>query len=323
MTVPSSEGYLRLSPVRRAVSSFLRLLLVDAPLAWRLARHIKRIDAQLLHANDRIGSNRFVVLGSAFAGRRVIQHERLSAPYRWTDALLSGWTSATICVSSQVAEQALRQGHRGSGMRVIPNAAELPRESPVATGGARPRVGIVGRLVEWKGQDLFLEAMAILAGRNPDVEFVVAGAASDATKPYEEDLRAMAARPPLAGRVRFSGYVTDPLALMAELGVLVVASRTPEPFGRTVIEAMSVGVPVVAPAAGGPSEIIEHERTGLLFSPNDAPALAAAAERLLARPEWARQLADAGRRAVEARYRPETHARAVEAVYDNILAAEA
>jgi glycosyltransferase involved in cell wall biosynthesis len=165
--------------------------------------------------------------------------------------------------------------------------------------------------------------MELLAAGGVEAGFVVAGPAGPATRPYEERLRAVACRSPLAGRVRFTGHVADPLALMRELSVLVVASRTPEPFGRTVIEAMSVGVPVVAPAAGGPAEIIEHERTGLLYAPNDARALAGAVERLLSRPAWARQLADAGRQAVETRFRPETHARAVEAIYDQILAAEA
>jgi glycosyltransferase involved in cell wall biosynthesis len=322
MTVPSSEAYLRQSPARRGLASLLRLLLVDLPLARRLARYVKEIQAHLLHANDRIGSNRFVALGGFFSGRPVIQHERLVAPYRWTDVLLSGWTSATICVSSQVAEQALRQGHRGPRLQVIPNAVETPPGSVTISRNSQPVVGTVGRLVEWKGQDLFLEAMGRLAMHRPEVGFVVAGAAGEATKPYEEGLLSLAARPPLAGRVRFTGHVPDPLRLMGELSVLVVASRTPEPFGRTLIEAMSMGVPVVAPAAGGPAEIVQHEVTGLLYTPNDAGSLAAAVERLLAHPEWARELAGAGREAVESRYRPETHARAVEAVYDEVAPAE-
>jgi glycosyltransferase involved in cell wall biosynthesis len=321
-TVPSSEAYLRQPAMRRGLASLMRLVLVDLPLARRLARHVKRTHAHLLHANDRIGSNRFVALAGLLSRRPVIQHERLAAPYRWTDVLLSGWTSATIFVSSQVADYAREQGHRGHRLLVIPNAVETLGIIPAVPAEHPPVIGIVGRLVEWKGQDLFLEAMARLAPRHAQASFVVVGTASERSLAYEQALRERARQVPLDSRVRFTGHVPEPLSLMREMSIVVVASRSPEPFGRTLIEAMSLGVPVVAPDAGGPAEIVEHERTGLLYAPNDAGGLAAAVERLLAHPEWARRLGEAGRQAVEARYRPEAHARAVEGVYDEVLAGD-
>jgi glycosyltransferase involved in cell wall biosynthesis len=78
--------------------------------------------------------------------------------------------------------------------------------------------------------------------------------------------------------------------------MLVLPSVTPEPFGRTVVEAMAAGCPPVATAAGGPLESVEDGLSGLLVPPDDAEALAGAISRLLADPALARQLGRAGRR---------------------------
>jgi glycosyltransferase involved in cell wall biosynthesis len=63
---------------------------------------------------------------------------------------------------------------------------------------------------------------------------------------------------------------------LSRLDVLVHASLTPEPFGQVIIEGMAAGVPVIAADAGGPSEILRHEVTGMLYAPTDERALAAA-----------------------------------------------
>ena len=81
---------------------------------------------------------------------------------------------------------------------------------------------------------------------------------------------------------------------------LLIATSEREPFGRTLIEAMAVGTPVIAAGVAGHLEIVDHERTGLLVSPNDAGAFAEAAHRILTDHQIAARLAKAGReRAVE------------------------
>ncbi len=90
------------------------------------------------------------------------------------------------------------------------------------------------------------------------------------------------------------GEVTDAMPFIQQFDVLVNASD-PEPFGIVLLEAMAAAVPVVAVNRGGPPDIVEHERTGMLARSGDPADLADAIEPLLASPELRRGLGEAGR----------------------------
>jgi glycosyltransferase involved in cell wall biosynthesis len=104
------------------------------------------------------------------------------------------------------------------------------------------------------------------------------------------------------------------------MDVAIHASTNPEPFGRVLIEAMALGRPLVAPREGGPLEIVVDGETGILVPPRDASALAAAIERLIDDPELRRRMGDAGRARVDAVFDIRHHVRAMEAVFDEMLA---
>ena len=102
--------------------------------------------------------------------------------------------------------------------------------------------------------------------------------------------------------------------------VVVHASLIPEPFGMTVIEGMAAGAAVVAANTGGPTEIIDPGRTGLLVDPTDTGALAGAIEDFLLRPA---RRAEFGRRAAERareHYSAGRYAAEVQTVYDLVMA---
>mgnify|MGYP002136378479 CR=1 FL=1 len=107
-----------------------------------------------------------------------------------------------------------------------------------------PVIGIMGVLTDWKGHRVLLQALATL----PDVRCEIAGSAFHADADYEMELRQMAEAPELAGRVTFLGHV-DPLPTMRRWNVLVSASTSPEASPVVVLEAMSLGVPVIAATA--------------------------------------------------------------------------
>jgi glycosyltransferase involved in cell wall biosynthesis len=156
-------------------------------------------------------------------------------------------------------------------------------------------VGMVGRLERWKGQHVFLEAAANVAGRRAHVSFaVIGGAVLGWEGTYEEELHALGDRLGIADRVVFTGHQEDAIACMDALDVVVHASVEPEAFGLVVVEAMALGKPVVAAGAGGPLEIVEDGISGLLTPPGDAKALADAVVGLVDDPD--RRLA-MGRRA--------------------------
>lgn len=137
-------------------------------------------------------------------------------------------------------------------------------------------VGLFGRLTPWKGQRVLMEAVA----RMPGATMVLVGAPLFGEHTYEAALRARAAEPDLAGRVHFLGFRADVAELMHCMDVVVHASVWAEPFGRVVVEGMLAARPVVATAAGGVKEIVDDGETGILVSPDDAPALASALNRL-------------------------------------------
>ena len=88
----------------------------------------------------------------------------------------------------------------------------------------------------------------------------------------------------LADRVRTTGHVEDMVPMYAAMDVVVHASLMPEPFGLVVVEAMAAGKPIVAAAAGGPAEIVNHAVDGWLYPMGDAQALAGALGYLLDEP---------------------------------------
>ena len=169
----------------------------------------------------------------------------------------------------------------GGAVEVIAPGVDLDRFRPIAA--AQPDgVLWLGAMVDWKRPDLALE----VAARVPDITVRLAGTALDgAGERLAAELGARAAREDLAGRVELVGSVEPEAALRTARVLLHTADR--EPFGIAIAEALASGVPVVAPAAGGPVEIVD-DTCGRLFPPGNADQAAAALREVLERrPELA------------------------------------
>jgi glycosyltransferase involved in cell wall biosynthesis len=158
----------------------------------------------------------------------------------------------------------------------------------------RPVVAIVGRLLGWKGQDRAIEAIRLLRERGRDVSLlVVGGEAHGVEAGIEARLRSQVRDGGLEDRVVFCGQVDDATPYVALADVLLSASSG-EPFGMVLVEAMALGVPVVAAASGGPVEIIEHGTSGMLARTEEPGDLAEALERVLGDAATAAALGRAG-----------------------------
>jgi glycosyltransferase involved in cell wall biosynthesis len=197
------------------------------------------------------------------------------------------------------------------------DCASLARDGPVAglpesTGG--PVVSIIGRLQAVKGHQVFLESARRVLLKKPDARFWVVGEGE-----LRGELEAVTSRLGLAGAVSFLGYRNDIPNVMASSDVIACASSY-ESGPRCVLEALSLGRPVVATSVGGIPEIISDGETGMLVPPGDPEALAAAIARLLADRELACSLGTAGRKLIEERYTGEAQASAMAAFYREALA---
>ena len=113
------------------------------------------------------------------------------------------------------------------------------------------------------------------------------------------------------------GFRSDVAALMAACDIFVLPAPA-EPFGLVLIEAMAMGKPVIAAAAGGPLEIVADGETGLLFEPGDAASLAAAMRRLLENPDLRQRMGQAGRRRYEEMFTAQRMAENMAAVYESM-----
>jgi len=202
----------------------------------------------------------------------------------------------------------------GLDVAVCPNGVEWPVDPAPVLARTPPVVGTMALLTAWKGQRVLLDAIARLDG----VECELAGGSFPLDAGYVAELHELAASPGLAGRVRFLGHV-DARTTMRGWDVMVSASTSPEAGPLAVLEAMSLGVPVVATDHGGSAEYLAAGDGaagdgaagdgaggdgagggGVLVPPGDPDALAAAIAGLLADPERRRELGAAGRAAVAA-----------------------
>jgi glycosyltransferase involved in cell wall biosynthesis len=178
-------------------------------------------------------------------------------------------------------------------------------------------VGYVSNLRQpRKRPTAFVEIASILTRQHGiDAVFPLFGAASpDLARAVEERRIALG----LADRCQLLGTRMPIAPWVAACDVLVVPARH-EPFGRTLVEAALLGVPVVATDEGGHPEIIEHGRTGLLFPPEDLPAAAAMVARLLTDGPMAARLGDAARSAARQRFTTDRHVELVTQVYRRVL----
>lgn len=169
----------------------------------------------------------------------------------------------------------LLAGRLGLDVAVVRNGVRWPVEPADEAPPGPPVVGISGMVTPWKGHAVLLEAMAQL----PHAVLEVLGGTFPRDAEHRAAVEARAGRADLAGRVRFLGHHADPLAVMRRWTVAVNASTSPEAASLAVLEAMSLGLPVVATDHGGTPEVLGA--AGRLVPPGDADALAGAIAALL------------------------------------------
>lgn len=198
-------------------------------------------------------------------------------------------------------------------------AAPAPADAKAALGldPRRPVVGTIGRLEGRKGHDHFLRAahalLGLANGLRPQVLLVGDG-------PLRQRLDGLAGELAIAPHVRFTGSLADVRTALAAMDVFVLPSRA-EGMSNALLEAMAAARPIVATAVGGTSEVIDHNRTGLLVLPDDEEQMARAVLGLLADPRRAATLATEAQRIVEERYGARAMIARFEKLYTTRLAA--
>lgn len=208
----------------------------------------------------------------------------------------------SVIVNSHALRRELFGNDATASIQVIHNGIDLAtasdeNASPADnqhTSAHAPRTVIIGRLNPRKGIPVYLAALVPVIRKYPASRHLIVG---DGSPDYVDWLRGEAERLGVSENVEFTGFLADVRPVLQHTNILVNASEM-EPFGRTLLEAMAAGVPIIATRSGGPEEIIEDGRSGLLVPPGDSPTLAACMLQLLDAPKEAARLAQAGRQRV-------------------------
>jgi len=302
----------------------------EAPKVWPIVRAIQQHAVDLVHLNTGLINGKAGIIAARLANTPCVCHVRMFDKLGHFDRVFARYVDYFVYISRAVAENYTIQGIPLAKGTVIHNAVDLSEFSthdpaPVRSDlGFVPRerlVGVVGRLDWWKGHEYFLEAMAEVAQRIPNLRGLIVGAPEDTSRnrEYYQKLQSLTKSLGLDGKVVFTGFRGDVPLLMSALDVVVLSSSAPEPFGRVVIEGMAAGKPVVATAAGGVLDIIEDGVNGLLVPRQDSRAMAEAVVELLSDREKARRMGLAARRRVEEKFTVQRHVAAVQQVYDAVL----
>lgn len=261
----------------------------------------------------------------ASRGRLVLTRHALFPMRRINRHLLRG-VGRVIAVSQAVAESLRRSGViESSKITVVHNGIDTARFAPpvaaaCASGGDLPvLVGTVGHLAPIKGHDVFVRAAALVAARRRGVHFVVIGEDKSPQMGHRKFLEGLVAELGLSGSVRMPGWRDDIPGLLSSLTLFVSAARS-EPFGLSIVEAMAAGLPVVAAASEGASEIIEDGLSGKLVPVGDPESLAAAIDDLLGDPVERSRLGRNALLAARERYSLARMASDTERVYREVLA---
>jgi glycosyltransferase involved in cell wall biosynthesis/peptidoglycan/xylan/chitin deacetylase (PgdA/CDA1 family) len=257
------------------------------PYILRLAWLALRVRPDVMHGNNEPSANREAMLVAMLFRIPYVQHLRgplgRSRQARWLlgrpDIFIpvSRWLSGEL-IASGVPGAKICQIYDGvefSGAGAAANAAkeQIARSAGIPRGSCV--VAMVGMLVPWKGQLLFIDAVARIADRLPDVSFLVIGGTPErATPAYRDEIEARIRDRGLEGRVLLTGKMDNLSTLMGGLDVVVSASLQPEPLGLVMLEAMSAGRVFVGPAFGAATEVVEDGVNGFLFEPGSADSLA-------------------------------------------------
>ena len=271
---------------------------------FRLTRSLHRIRPHILHTHN-TSPHLLGALAGSMVSVPVLVHTKHGRNYVDRGKTVAGNRLAS-CLSDSIvsvshdARQVAREVERvpASKIQVIHNGIDLAR-FPIPNGRPGPngrRAITVARLNPIKDQHTLLKAARLVADADPGFRLDLVGDGE-----LRDDLVALCNSLGLQDHVCFLGSRDDVRCQLAAADVFVLSSLS-EGISLTLLEAMASGLPVVATAVGGNSEVVVDGKTGILVPPCNPERLASAIGAILASPEMARQMGCAGRRRVETEF---------------------
>jgi glycosyltransferase involved in cell wall biosynthesis len=253
---------------------------------------IQKIAPGIVHHNNDILVNRNAVRACIRAGIPQIIHNRAIPVYkRWSfnyviDAFLLKKINYTINITRAVSDNYNRIFSRGKKKELVihdlvdtkkfsPSPASASLMNEFALSGSDFIIANIGRIINWKGQHVFIEALNMLKEKAPNIKTLIVGPYDDGvgSEDYLHYLQSLVKKYNLSGTVIFTGNRDDIPAIINTCQAVVHTAIKPEPQGLILIEALLCKKMVIASNGGGAAEII-NKYGGTLVTPGNAHALA-------------------------------------------------
>jgi glycosyltransferase involved in cell wall biosynthesis len=303
------------------------------PWDWRVLSELlavcRRENVAIWHAHD-YKSNALGLLLKRFRPMRLVttvhgwvHHTRRTPFYYKIDQLCLPRYERVICVSADLLERCLSVGVPAKNCLLLENGIDIDEYSRKQTKSeARLKLGLpqsgfvvgaVGRLATEKGFDLLLKSIQALRERDLDVSLVIVGEGDE-----RKHLQQLAAELNIEDRVLLPGWQTDVRVYYEAMDVFALSSYR-EGMPNVLLEAMALGVPVVATRVNGVPRLIQDGRNGFLIDPGDVKGLTIALAGLLGNQPLRDLFASAARHLVETRYSFQTRIHRLKRIYDELL----
>lgn len=252
-----------------------------------------------------------------------IRNDFKSKVYIGLEKLVAPFTRSLVCVGEELRQELLGWNLTDPKKLVtiysgidfsayVPQREALEIKRELGLDGCYPILGSVGRLCEQKAQYYLVEAVAGLRNKFPQLRLLLVGD-GELRPRLTERIRELG----LSSHVLLLGERDDIAELLHTFDIYVMSSNW-EGVGRALTEAMFSGLPIVATAVNGVTELVVHEQTGLLVPPHEPRALAAAIDRMASEPELARNLGSSARRKAQALMDAEKMVKDIEDLYTRL-----
>ncbi|HKY81565.1 MAG TPA: glycosyltransferase family 4 protein [Sphingobium sp.] len=297
---------------------------------WRLARFLKQHDVRIVHTNEG-AMHASWALPARLAGAKLLWHHRGSHDARGVRYLAPFAADRIVGVSAYALSEVPRLSRVAQHPAVVYSPFDADAEpidkasahraltAELGVDPATRLIGFFGLFIDRKRPLLFVDMLACIARARPDISFAGLMFGSPLTPGIEEQLVERAEKLGVTRHLRLMGFRYPSAPLMAGCDIHAVPAVN-EPFGRSLIEAMLLGTPVVAAASGGNIEAIDHGVNGLLCAADHPDAMAQAIVELLDSPDrYAAIAATAAGQAVD-RYGADRHVSQISAIYQSLLA---
>lgn len=289
-----------------------------------------RFKADLIHANNEPLCNRAALLVAKILGIPSISHVRGDPgslhSVHWTYSLpdhfisVSHWVANGMTGRLNVPTEKISVVYDGIDLDKLNLSADdtLFRQQFNISKDAFA-VGLVGLLIPWKGQHVFIDAAKLLKNEIPNLKMLIIGGTPDDCIDYENELKKRVADEHLTDTICFTGHISDMPNVYKGLDIVVSASTSPEPLGTVVIEAMAMGCALIVPNHGGGAEMVEHDKTGLHFKSKEAASLAESILTMYKNPKVAQQLGHQAKAKALSTFSIDHHTQQIEKIYQNQL----